>query len=40
MILAVAGLVATVALTGLETFEGTQLGDWWDSAYAWVQGLS
>ena len=24
--------VVTVALTGLETFEGTVLGDWWDSA--------
>ena len=40
MVLAVAGLVATVALTGLDTFEGTVLGDWWDSAYAWAQGLS
>jgi uncharacterized membrane-anchored protein len=39
MVLAVAGLVAAVALTGLNTFEGTQLGDWWNSAYAWAQGL-
>jgi uncharacterized membrane-anchored protein len=39
MLLALAGLGATVALTGLDTFEGTVLGDWWDSAYAWVQGL-
>jgi uncharacterized membrane-anchored protein len=40
MVLAVAGLVAAVAATGLTAFEGTQLGDWWDSAYAWFQGLS
>jgi uncharacterized membrane-anchored protein len=40
MVLAVAGLVAAVTLTGLNTFDGTQLGDWWNSAYAWVQGLS
>jgi uncharacterized membrane-anchored protein len=39
MVLAVAGLVATVAWTGLHTFDGTELRDWWDSAYAWAQGL-
>lgn len=39
MVLAIAGLVVTLALTGLDTLEGTQLGDWWDSAYAWFQGL-
>jgi uncharacterized membrane-anchored protein len=39
MLLAVGGLVATVAVTGLDTFRGTVIGDWWDSTSAWVQGL-
>jgi uncharacterized membrane-anchored protein len=39
MLLAVTGLVAAVAATGLDTFRGTLIGDWWDSAYAWAQGL-
>jgi uncharacterized membrane-anchored protein len=39
LLLAISGLVVTVALTGLDTFKGTELGDWWDSASTWVQGL-
>jgi uncharacterized membrane-anchored protein len=40
MFLAVAGLVTAIALTGLDSFDGTVLGDWWDSAQSWVQGLN
>jgi uncharacterized membrane-anchored protein len=39
LVLAIGGLVAAVTLVGLDSFDGTLLGDWWDSAYAWVQGL-
>jgi uncharacterized membrane-anchored protein len=39
MLLAIGGLVAVVAVTGLDTFQGTVIGDWWDSASAWAQGL-
>jgi uncharacterized membrane-anchored protein len=39
LLLAVGGLVATVAVTGLDTFQGTVIGDWWDSASAWAKGL-
>jgi uncharacterized membrane-anchored protein len=39
MFLAVGGLVAIVGVTGLDTFQGTVIGDWWDSASAWARGL-
>jgi uncharacterized membrane-anchored protein len=39
MLLAVGGLVAVIAVTGLDTFQGTVIGDWWDSLSAWAKGL-
>jgi hypothetical protein len=35
----VGGLVAVIAVTGLDTFQGTVIGDWWDSLSAWAKGL-
>jgi uncharacterized membrane-anchored protein len=39
LLLALAGLAAAVVLAGRHGYDGTQLGDWWDSAVTWVQGL-
>jgi uncharacterized membrane-anchored protein len=39
MLLALGGLGAAIAAAGLDSFQGTMLGDWWNSAYAWAQGL-
>jgi uncharacterized membrane-anchored protein len=39
LLIALAGLVAAVVVTGPDGFAGTPVGDWWDSATSWVQGL-
>jgi uncharacterized membrane-anchored protein len=39
LLLAISGLVAVLVLTGVHGLEGTALGDWWDSARNWLQGL-
>jgi uncharacterized membrane-anchored protein len=39
LVLAVAALAGAIALTGTQGFDGTVLGDWWDSSVAWVREL-
>ncbi|MDQ1665651.1 MAG: hypothetical protein QOH75_1682 [Actinomycetota bacterium] len=39
LMLAVAALAGAIALTGTQGFDGTVLGDWWDSSVAWVREL-
>lgn len=39
LVLALAGLATSLVLTGVQGIEDSALGDWWDSAWTWVQGL-
>jgi uncharacterized membrane-anchored protein len=39
LLLAVAGLVAALVVTGADGFAGTPVGEWWDSATTWLREI-